>query len=69
MGHTFTAARALVCAYDRLMPAAEFMAFADLRRKNQVQVCRVNITVSDDRPFSQNANDAVILVSPFRLCH
>ena len=48
------AAGAVILPDDRLVPAAELVAFLDPRRKDQVQVRRVHVAVGDDRPVGQH---------------
>ena len=45
---------AVLLTDDRLVTAAELMAFLDPRRKHQMQVGRVHVAVGDDRPIGQD---------------
>jgi len=49
-----SAAGAVILPDNGLMPAAEFMAFLNARREDQMQVGRVYITVGNDRAIRQN---------------
>jgi hypothetical protein len=49
-----SAAGAILGPDDRPMPAPELVAFPDPRRKDQVQIRRIHVTVDDNGPVGQN---------------